>query len=105
MDIVSTFTDSNVIFIGSGLAGMVAHYMKKWARSETTSSLAGYFGKDNINATFATLGAFGTAVIGALGTGAITPEMNMYGVIYAGLTMGFAVDSSFNKGSTDSVEK
>jgi hypothetical protein len=104
VDLTSSFTSSDVIFVASGFAGMVFHYIKKWARSETSSSMSGYFGKDNVNATMVTLGAFCMAVIGALGAGVITPEMNFYAVIYAGLTMGFAVDSGFNKGSDPEVK-
>jgi hypothetical protein len=100
MDTVTIITQPNIIFAASGLVGMAAHYIKKWARSETSSSIIGYFGKDNINATLNTFGAYCVAVIGALGTGVITSDMNVYGIIYAGLTMGFAVDSSFNRGTS-----
>lgn len=93
------FTASHAIFVGSSVVGMVAHYAKKWAMDETTSKVHEWFGKDDLRATILTFGALGSAIIGALGSGLITPDMNIFAVVYAGLTTGFAVDSGFNRGS------
>jgi hypothetical protein len=98
LNLAAQFTNADAIFVASSFAGMVVHYVKKWAKDETHSSLAGWFGKDNINATLMAFGALGTAIIGALGSGLITPDMNLYALVYAGLTTGFAVDSGFNSG-------
>lgn len=93
------FTASQVVFVGSSVVGMLAHYVKKWAFDETSSKVHEWFGKDNLRATIITFSALATAICGALGSGAVTPDMNLFGVIYAGLTTGFAVDSGFNKGA------
>lgn len=99
INMASAFTNADAIYVASSFAGMVFHYAKKWAKDETTSSFTGWFGKDNINATMMAFGALGTAIVGALGSGLITPDMNMYAIVYAGLTTGFAIDSGFNKGA------
>lgn len=99
MNLTHILTSADLVFVGSGLAGMVGHYVKKWAKSETDASLKEWFGKDNVNASMMAFGAFGTAVIAALGSGLITPDMNVFAVVYAGLTTGWAVDSGFNKDS------
>jgi len=98
------FTATHAVFVGSSVIGMVAHYAKKWALDETTSRVHEWFGKDDLRATILTFGALGSAIIGALGAGLITPDMNMFAVIYAGLTTGFAVDSGFNRGTKPTVK-
>lgn len=98
-DLAATISRADALFMASSVVGMVSHYTKKWAMSETSSSLVGWFGKDNIRATVLTFGALGTAVFGALGSGLITPDMNFYAIVYAGVTTGVAVDSGFNKGT------
>lgn len=99
MNITSLIPESNIIFVVSGLIGMVCHYVKKYAKNETSSSFKGYFGRDNLNATINTFGAFGMAILGALSSGIITPQMTVWAVLYAGLTTGWAVDSGFNGGN------
>ena len=105
LNLAATFSNADAIFVMSSLAGMVFHYAKKWAKDETTSTLSGWFGKDNINATLMAFGALGTAIFGALGSGLITPDMNLYAIVYAGLTTGFAIDSGFNKGAVATTPK
>jgi hypothetical protein len=97
--LLSNFTQADAIFIGSGFVGMVCHYIKKKAKKETSSTMAGYFGKDNAASTITMLGAFFLAVVTALNSGIINPQMDLWGILYAGLTTGFAVDSGFNSGN------
>ena len=99
MDIIASLTEPHVVFISAGVVGMIAHWLKKWAKGETSSSLTGYFIKDEINSTFTMLGAFGYAVLGAFATGTITSTSSMYSIVYAGIAAGFAIDSGFNAGA------
>lgn len=101
----STFSQADAIFIGSGFVGMIFHFIKKKAKKETSSSIVGYFGKDNFAATICMFGAFATAVITALNSGIINDQMDLWGVLYAGLTTGFAVDAGFNSGSDPVVKE
>jgi hypothetical protein len=97
-ELVLELGKANVLFVFSSLCGMGFHYLKKWSKGETTSSIGGWFGKDNIGATITTFSAFGAAMFTAINTGIITPDMSLLSVLYAGVTTGFAIDSGFNKG-------
>lgn len=105
LNLLSQITEADAIFVVSGFLGMVFHYMKKKTKKQTKASMLGWFGKDNGAASMTTLGAFAMACIAALNSGVITPEMNVYAVMYAGLTTGFAIDSGFNSDKETAVKK
>lgn len=103
LSLFSSITTGDIVFVVAGFAGMVLHYVKKKAKAETLASMAGYFIHNNLAATLSALGVFGMAVIGALGSGVITPDMNLWAILYAGLTTGFSIDSGFNSESEKPV--
>lgn len=100
--ILEQISQADIVFIVSGFLGMVSHYMKKYAKKQTKASITEWFGRNNLSGSLSSFGAFLVACVTALGSGVITPEMNLYAVIYAGLMTGFAVDSGFN---SDKVAK
>lgn len=94
---------SEIIFFLSGIFGMITHYFKKSMKKETESMFSEWFGKKNIKATITTFGMFFMAMVGALGAGVITPEMNIYAIMYSGFATGFAIDSGFNSDMTKTI--
>ncbi len=95
MDIVG---NHYVDFIVAGLVGMIVHYGRSYSRGNTGSSLVGYFSVDNLPATITTFGAFFMAVVTAINSGVVTDDMSIGSVLYAGMSMGYVVDSGFNVG-------
>lgn len=102
-----------LIFIGFGLLGMVAHYVKKRGRGEVAGSPIDYFLADYPGRTVATITAFLAASLTAATTGAINgldpstffaalrhgglhvPSMS---VMVSAFTLGWMFDSGINKG-------
>ena len=85
------------VVLTSGLAGMVAHSVKKWTRKETDSPLA-YLLRDNLRATVASLGALLAAVLGAV-TSDVFSGMTLVQVVLTAFPYGYANDSVVNKGA------
>ena len=85
----------------STIFGMIGHYAKKRARSETTVTLCQWFGPSNVFGTISTITIAVMAVIGVIANNIITPEMSIYSIIYLGLSQGFAIDSATNGDDSD----
>lgn len=85
-----------------GLAGMIAHYLKKWARKEIAGNLVGYLIHDNprdtLLAVMATAGGIGTAYLMGQFDGVTIKQ-----IIMPAFLIGYAGDSAANKGSAPAV--
>ena len=85
-----------IIFALAVLLGCAAHYLKKWAKSQTNVSFFEWFGTANLKASINTGFAVGGAIVSPIVSGMISPSMPIYSVLWMGLTAGWVVDSTFN---------
>lgn len=85
-----------LVFYVCGLAGMVAHYTKKWARGEYRGNLWAYLVADNPRATLAAVITYAGTAAGVVATGTLH-GMDLATVAALGFTTGFALDSAINK--------
>jgi len=90
---------SLLIFAGAAGVGMLAHYVKSWAKGEITGNLVDYLFRDNPRATVLSLGGVLAAVATTFATGTLT-GMSLQQLLLSGFTTGFAIDSTLNKGMT-----
>lgn len=84
-----------ILFYVAGFAGMLAHYVKKWAKGEYTGNIWAYLYADKPRATlyaFITCAGTLTAVVA---TGTLT-TMQIAPIIALGFTTGYVIDSSVN---------
>lgn len=85
-------------FFGLGMAGMLAHYVKKWARGEIVGNLDDYLFRDHRAATL-------MAVMSLFGTGASLWLSGQFANLQPGafvllaFSTGWACDSAINKGA------
>lgn len=93
-----------VILIVSTLLGMFGHYAKKRALSQTNVTACEWFGSVNVFGTISSILLAVTTVVGIISNNMITPDMNVYTVIYIGLTSGFAADSAANGDNSKPVD-
>lgn len=78
------------------LAGMFAHYVKKWLRGETSDTFYSYFfDRDSIKHTLSAAGAVIAAVGGMFLAGQV--DLNTIAGLAAIFTIGYAGDSALNK--------
>ena len=87
---------NEIIFAVATIIGMIAHYVKKRFKYETTVNLREWFGSSNWPGSITSIGTAITIIIAALSNGVITETMPFWSVVYVGLTTGFAVDSTTN---------
>lgn len=87
-----------VFYLGSGIAGIVAHYFKKWAAGEIAGSLFCYLFLDYPKKTILTLMMFLASAAGLLALGSITVNTDHLMLIGAGFGIGWSCDSGVNKG-------
>ncbi|HZR37260.1 MAG TPA: hypothetical protein VFA75_17960 [Nevskia sp.] len=86
-----------LIFTAVAIAGMLAHYVKSWAKGEISGNLVDYLFRDNPRATVLSLGGVLTAVATTAATGTLD-GMSLQQLLLSGFTTGFAIDSTLNKG-------
>lgn len=78
------------------LAGMFAHYVKKWLREETHDSVYAYFfDRDSIRHTVSAAGAVLFAVVSMFMAGQV--DLGSIAGLAAIFTIGYAGDSALNK--------
>lgn len=94
MDISQYLNEAS--FVVSAVLGGIAHYLKKVARKETTATMRGWFGKDNLAATIYTIIVFFAAIVGALAGDIINSQTGFWATLYTGFATGFAIDAGFN---------
>ena len=85
-----------ISFILCSLLGGVAHYLKKYAKGETTVGMSQWFGRSNLPASLYTGIVFFFIVVGTISSGVITAEMNFWTAMYSGFMTGLAIDSTIN---------
>lgn len=86
------------VYLVSGLLGMVAHYVTKWAKGEIIGNLFSYLFLDKPKATVAALMAFLMSAAALLATGGISLSTEPMMLIGAGFGIGWTCDSGLNKG-------
>lgn len=86
------------ITLAIALAGMFAHYVKKWLRDETQDSVYAYFfDRDSIKHTLSAAGAVVVAVLSLFTAGQV--DLGSLAGLTAIFTIGYAGDSALNKDS------
>lgn len=86
------------ITLAIAMAGMFAHYVKKWLRLETHDSFCTYFfNRDSLKNTLSAAGAVALAVISMFLAGQV--DLNTVAGLTAVFTIGYAGDSALNKDS------
>lgn len=85
-----------ILFFVMAILGMISHYLKKYAKKETTVSIYEWFGASNLPGSVASIGTLIFTVSSAIASGVITPDMSIWAIVYAGMTTGIAVDSTTN---------
>lgn len=103
-----------LIFIASGMIGMIAHWYKKKRRGEVNGNLISYMLADYPGRSFTTLTTFLTIAYGAAASGAIDGlnlphfvellsngklDTGTVGVIASAFMLGWTLDSAVNKGN------
>lgn len=86
---------STMVFYAFGLAGMVAHYMKKWARGQYAGNLWAYLFADNPRASLAAVLTYTAAAAGVIATGSID-GLTLAQVAALGFGTGYVSDSAVN---------
>lgn len=84
-------------FLLAGIAGMVAHYLKKVARGDVTGTFFDYFVRDYPGHSMGAIFAYGLAAATMLSTGALEP-MAQWAAVGCGFITGWFSDSAMNKG-------
>lgn len=84
-------------FLVAGIAGMVAHYLKKAFRGEVTGNVVDYFMRDYPGHSMGAIFAYGLAAATMLSTGAIDP-LAPWATLGCGFITGWFSDSAMNKG-------
>jgi len=87
---------AQIVFLFTGLLGGMMHYLKKYLKGETKSSLYQWFGKSNLPATIYTLVCFTFVMIGAIASDVVNSHTGFWVAVYSGFITGFAIDSGFN---------
>lgn len=86
-------------FFGVGVAGMLAHYLKKWLRGEIVGDLGDYLFRDHKSATvLAVLSLFGTSA--SLWLSGQFAGMQPGPFLLLAFATGWACDSALNKGAS-----
>ncbi len=88
-----------LIFAGVACAGMIAHYVKAWAKGEIAGNLIDYLFRDNARSTVLAFGGVLAAAATAYVTGTLT-GLNLQALILSAFTTGFSLDSTLNKSAT-----
>lgn len=83
---------SALYFTAIGIAGLAAHWLKRWAQEETQCSLWEYFFVRDKRATVNTLLTFGAAMFSFV---AVEPQLS-WQTAYAAFLTGYATNSVFN---------
>lgn len=86
-------------YLGSGVLGIVAHYLKKWAAGDIQGSLFCYLFMDYPKKTVLTLMMFLASAAGLLALGSINVNTDPMMLVGAGFGIGWACDSGVNKGA------
>lgn len=86
-------------YLGAGVVGIVAHYVKKWAAGEIEGDLFCYLFLDYPKKTILTLMMFLASAAGLLALGSISVNTDHLMLIGAGFGIGWACDSGVNKGA------
>ena len=87
--------NSAIVFYAFGLAGMAAHYMKKWARGQYAGNLWAYLFADNPRASLAAVLTYTAAAASVIATGSID-GMTLAQVSAVGFATGYVSDSAVN---------
>lgn len=86
----------------SGLAGMFANYLVRWARQEIAGSLWAYLVVQNPRGTILSFCTYLSAALLAIWAGVFVVADNVFvgwgAVLWLGATNGFAIDAIANKG-------
>lgn len=82
----------------SGIVGMMAHYLNKWATGQIEGNLLDYLFRDHARNTVLSLGTYVGFALTTVTSGALDGA-GWFTALWMGATTGFAVDSITNKGS------
>lgn len=86
---------ASLIFLSSGLFGMLFHYAKKRIKKQTSVKLLDYFGRNNPFSSFATFATYAASMSGML-MGLDITKLDTVVVIILGITSGWTIDSGVN---------
>lgn len=86
---------SVIVFYLAGFGGMLAHYVKKWAKGEYQGNLWAYLYGDNPKSSLMAIITFAGAAAGVVSTGTLD-AMHMGTITGLGFTTGYTIDSSIN---------
>jgi len=86
-------------FFGTGLVGMIAHYLNRWSRGEFVGNLLDYAVHKNPQHTVAAIMALGTATSVAFATNQLD-AMPMGAFLMSAFGTGYTCDSTVNHGGT-----
>lgn len=85
-----------------GVAGMISHWLVKWARGEIAGSLAKYLLYDHVRNTILTVFTYVGFALTTVATPALTGAnggpVGWFTVLWLGITTGFSIDAVANKG-------
>ena len=82
----------------SGLVGMAAHYLNKWATGQIEGNLWGYMFHDHARNTVLSVTAYIGFALTTVTSGALDGA-GWFTALWMGATTGFAIDSIANKGT------
>lgn len=91
--------DTTLLLSLAAVAGMLAHYVKKWGRKEITGNLFDYLIVDYPGNTIAALMTLAAALAAIVATGQLT-GMQQPAIMALGFGAGWAIDSGVNKGAS-----
>ena len=86
----------SLLFCLANLLGMLAHYVKKWARGQYRGNLWAYLIADNPRASLAAIITCLGSAAGVIATGTLH-GMSVATALWLGLLTGYTVDSAVNK--------
>lgn len=86
-------TSTAFAFYGIALVGILVHAVKKWAMHEIPYSVYAYLFTVDPRGTLVTVGTALSAVISAVGTGAIT-DLHSFSSVSTAFLAGYACDSA-----------
>lgn len=90
--------DAIAVYCGCGVAGILGHYLKKWATGDIKGDLWTYLVVHHPKRSLLMVGAFLSTAAGYIFSGALA-DMSWGVIMSSSLTAGYAADSLVNKGA------
>ncbi len=95
MQALPALTDETLIFLVSGLIGMLGHYLKRRFKDGSKASLTEHFGTNNPLASLGTFLTYSATMTGML-MGFDLATVSTIMVLLLGFLAGYTIDSSVN---------